>query len=145
MFQKPVLHSRILLIGLEPQLSAELELLLSSDGHLVHQSISFDAKCVHLRRDPADLIFCSSKAECFEPLQQFIQRHRPGLPIVVVSRHPEVSEWLDAMENGAADYCAAPFEASQIRWILESNRLNRHSAVSPWERHDVLEERLKVA
>ena len=123
---KLVSHARILLIGLEPQLSAELSVVLSSDGHTVHQSSHFDAE----RWDPADLIFCSSKVECFEPLQQFVRRNRPGLPIIVVSRCPEVSEWLDAMDNGAADYCAAPFEMSQIRWILESNLPYRRAAVA---------------
>jgi DNA-binding NtrC family response regulator len=97
---------------------------------MVHESLHFDSKSNHLRREPADMIFCASKPECFLPLQQFVRRHRPGVPIVVVSRCPEVSEWLDAIENGAADYCAAPFEASQIRWILESNLPHRQSAVA---------------
>ncbi len=38
---------------------------------------------------------------------------------VVVSRHPETSEYLDAMDAGAADYCSAPFEPSHIHWILK--------------------------
>ena len=60
----------------------------------------------------------------------FCETHHPGLlkllhavssPVVVVSRVPEVNDWLDAMDAGAADYCAAPFEREQLDWILESN------------------------
>jgi DNA-binding response OmpR family regulator len=39
---------------------------------------------------------------------------------VIVNRHPENSRWLDALELGAADYCGAPFEPVQMRWLLDS-------------------------
>jgi hypothetical protein len=48
--------------------------------------------------------------------------------VVVETRNPEVREWLDALESGAADYCAAPFERSQLRWIMDSNVTYRHAA-----------------
>ena len=32
-----------------------------------------------------------------------------------------VADWLDALEAGASDYCAAPFEPAQIRWVLQSH------------------------
>ncbi|MCC6340598.1 MAG: hypothetical protein IT166_00275 [Bryobacterales bacterium] len=43
-------------------------------------------------------------------------------PVVVVTRHPEPGEYLDAMDAGAADYCAAPFEPSHLGWILQRGR-----------------------
>ena len=43
------------------------------------------------------------------------------MPVIVVSRLPEVSAWLQALEQGAADYCGAPFEARQVRWALNSS------------------------
>jgi len=49
-----------------------------------------------------------------------MKAERPGLPVVAVSRLPEVSAWLNALELGAADYCAPPFEPAQIHWILQS-------------------------
>jgi DNA-binding NtrC family response regulator len=54
------------------------------------------------------------------PLLEAIAHRWPELPVIVVSRMPEVSEWLDAIEAGAADYCAAPFESAHIQWILSS-------------------------
>ena len=42
------------------------------------------------------------------------------VPVVVVSRIPETSEWLDAIDAGATDYCAAPFEPQHISWLVQS-------------------------
>jgi DNA-binding NtrC family response regulator len=65
----------------------------------------------------AEVIFCGPDVEVVSTLRAA----RPQAPIVVVSRHPEVKDWLDSIEAGATDYCAAPFETSQVRWILESS------------------------
>ena len=43
---------------------------------------------------------------------------------VVVSRLADESAWLEALDAGAADFCAAPFEPTQLRWLLQS-RLNQ--------------------
>ena len=37
-----------------------------------------------------------------------------------ITRLPDVPRWLDALEAGARDYCGAPFECIQLRWILGS-------------------------
>ncbi|MCS7042756.1 MAG: hypothetical protein NZR01_08190 [Bryobacteraceae bacterium] len=71
----------------------------------------------------ADIVFCpSSHAMLRKAMTLF-----PGTPVVVVSRLPEVDGWLDALEEGAADYCAPPFETVQIRWLLETHAGGRHS------------------
>ena len=59
-----------------------------------------------------------------------IQNSRPGIPVIVVSPQPEVSKWLHALEQGAAEYCGAPFDARQLRWALNSSlaRTNRVAA-----------------
>jgi DNA-binding NtrC family response regulator len=65
----------------------------------------------------AQIIFCGANTDVVTKLRQT----KPTAPIVVVSRHPEVSGWLDSIEAGAADYCAAPFESAQLQWILETS------------------------
>jgi DNA-binding response OmpR family regulator len=64
----------------------------------------------------ADVIFCGADVSVVSGLRNA----KPEAQIVVVSRHPEVADWLDSIEAGASDYCAAPFESAQVRWILES-------------------------
>jgi DNA-binding NtrC family response regulator len=46
----------------------------------------------------------------------------PELPAIVMSEKTNVSEWLDALEAGAADYCGAPFEPDHLARLLSSNQ-----------------------
>lgn len=106
----PVQGTRALLVGLEPPLAVALSQHLSARGLEVHH-----AETLKNINQPFDIAFCEA--------------HQPGLlallsaiafPVVVVSRIPDVNEWLDAMDAGAADYCAVPFEHEQLDWILHS-------------------------
>jgi hypothetical protein len=69
-----------------------------------------------VRRNP-QVVFCPSAPRS---LRRAL-RHFPRLPVVVVSRLPEVATWLDALEAGAADYCSAPFESIHLDWILRNH------------------------
>ncbi|MEO8593647.1 MAG: hypothetical protein ABI759_10010 [Candidatus Solibacter sp.] len=101
--------ANILLVGLELPLAEQLATVLRQLGQDVKTSDAIlDASSVQV-------IFTSE-----DQLQQ-IQLSRPGVPVIVVSRLPEVSKWLNALEHGAADYCGAPFEARQVRWALNSS------------------------
>lgn len=98
--------ARAYLAGLDDSLSAELIGVLR-------------ATSCELTDDPAvaQIVFCPWQAQAFkEAAARF--RH---VPVVVVSRLPEVQGWLDALEAGAADYCASPFEKVQIQWLLETH------------------------
>ena len=110
----PVQGTRVLLVGLEPLLAVGLTQHLSARGLEVHH-----AETLKPTNQPFDIAFC--------------EVHQPGLlallsaiafPVVVVSRVPDVNEWLDAMDAGAADYCAVPFEHEHLDWILHSNLAN---------------------
>lgn len=66
---------------------------------------------------PAQIIFCGADVAVVNRLRSA----KPDASIIVVSRCPEVADWLDSIEAGATDYCAAPFETSQVKWIVESS------------------------
>jgi DNA-binding response OmpR family regulator len=102
----------ILLIGLETTIADELSRVLRQLGQIVQTATPGNGAA-----DLAEiqLIFAP------ETDLAGIQRSRPGVPVIVVSRLPEVSSWLHALEQGAADYCGAPFEARQVRWALNSS------------------------
>jgi DNA-binding NtrC family response regulator len=100
----------VLLAGLEPAVAEPLTQYLEARGLTVSSARKpgTSSEC--------DLVFCQTRQP--ELKQWLAQSHAP---VVVVSQIPDVNDWLDAMDAGAADYCAAPFEREQLDWILESN------------------------
>jgi DNA-binding NtrC family response regulator len=72
----------------------------------------------------AQIIFCGADVNLVSELRST----KPEASIVVVSRHPEVSDWLDSIEAGATDYCAAPFETAQVKWIVETSMRTANAA-----------------
>jgi DNA-binding response OmpR family regulator len=104
--------AKILLVGLDHPLAEELIAVLEQLGQSV-QTAAIGSGALDIR--DANLIFAA-----FGDLAA-VRRSCPELPVVVVSRLPEVSAWLDALEQGATDYCGAPFERRQVGWVLNSS------------------------
>jgi DNA-binding response OmpR family regulator len=106
--------THVLVAGVEPLIAQELSDYLESRSIRVTR--------VPDANQTYDLVFCQSN---HPELPAWLKNRRA--PVVVVSRTPDVNDWLDAMDAGAADYCAAPFESQQLDWILQSNlhRLSR--------------------
>lgn len=111
----PTGQTRILLYGLDPALERELSLVLRNFSVRTSHADELDEV------ESADLIFCSAVGAQLRSVLEMARRKDKTPPVIVVSRLPEVSRWLDAMEAGANDYCAAPFELKQLGWILKSN------------------------
>ncbi len=104
----------ILLLGLPDTLASDLLQVLSRESWAVDSQPYLSD---HLA---ADLIFCAAEPQRYRALLEELKRKKPGLPVVVVSRLPDISNWLDAIEAGASDYCAPPFDAHHIQWIVQS-------------------------
>lgn len=107
--------SEIFLAGLDQRVAADLGAYLRTRGLSVKSCEKLD------NLDPDQTSNCAL-AFCDIGQSDLISMLRAvKMPVVVVSRLPEVNDWLDAIEAGAADYCSAPIEREQIDWILESN------------------------
>ncbi|MDZ4801768.1 MAG: hypothetical protein SGI92_26725 [Bryobacteraceae bacterium] len=100
----------VFLYALSPDLASELTGALAPVCREVRTVSSIPAG--------AGVVFCPSNVEIVTRLRA----DGPARIIIVVSRHPEVNDWLDALESGADDYCAAPFESSPLSWILQSSQ-----------------------
>jgi DNA-binding response OmpR family regulator len=101
------------LYGLDDQLADELAQTLATCCRDVDRADGDTAARVR----GADVIFCRAEVDQVRRLKSV----NPRSAVIVASRLPEVSDWLDALEAGAEDYCAAPFERAQVRWVLESH------------------------
>lgn len=104
------LARKAILFHLEEKLEAELAASLAAASCEV-QRIATAAPAVS-----GDLVFCTTG-----PAFHVAKALFPHLPVIVVSRLPETGEWLDALEAGAADYCAPPFEVIHLRWLIETH------------------------
>jgi len=114
---------KAVLFCLEPSLASSLESELSKCGCQIE---SADGPGTTEEPPKADIVFCPSS----RPMLRQAMSLFPETPVVVVSRLPEVDGWLDALEEGAADYCAPPFETIQIRWLLEAHTGSRRSVAA---------------
>ncbi|MDQ6699628.1 MAG: hypothetical protein M3Z36_05525 [Acidobacteriota bacterium] len=119
--------ARILLIGFDEAIANQIGKLIQQENHID------DRRAMDLRAFDtvaADLILaCGDDRRCMEMLAVSKKRKR-SIPFVVVTRLPETARWLDALEAGAADYWAGPFERTQFRWLLDSALPRTHSAAA---------------
>ncbi|HXI42084.1 MAG TPA: hypothetical protein VNH18_13880 [Bryobacteraceae bacterium] len=101
--------------------SLAAQLCKAAGSRLAFYPSSSTSECLALaKRVHADGVFCNSEpGECRKLLTR-MKGKGLHMPVVVISRIPEVTEWLGAIEAGAVDYCAAPFERRDISWLLQS-------------------------
>jgi len=113
--------ANIILFGLDNDLADQLRTVLRQQGHDVCGSNSPEAPEMR----GADICFAGGDGPDYRDTVSDLTGRHPGLPLVVVNRHPENHRWLDALELGATDYCGAPFEPKQVNWLV--NSVMRHS------------------
>jgi DNA-binding response OmpR family regulator len=108
---------RVTLLGLPEDLERPLAQVLREEEHKVIRKLHLQ----DLRHGPrSDAIFISGEDPGFRTTIAEIRQAEPAVPVIVVTRRPGTTRWLDALDAGASDYCGAPFERIQVRWIMES-------------------------
>jgi DNA-binding NtrC family response regulator len=121
-----------MLFALDNALASELAGVLTFESR-AFRSAPFESTAEGVKaavQPDTALVFCSAERQTYTLLLNLIKREGLEVPVVVVSRHPQADEWLDAIEAGAADYCSPPFEAFQISWIIDNTLKYRHSAAA---------------
>lgn len=109
--------ARIFLTGIEESVAQALERALEIERHQIERKPCGAPVKAFLG---ADIVFAGGGVRMYLPLLRGVRQARPGLPFVVVSKPPEMSEWLTALEAGVTDYFAAPIQPRQINWLMES-------------------------
>jgi DNA-binding response OmpR family regulator len=114
---------RIFLIGLEPAVAARIGEVLTRETHRVEQR-SEDIDTSELMT--ADIIFACGEGSRYLTVLRRVRNLRLRVPFFVAARIPSTIDWLNALEAGATDYCASPFEPHQLQWLIVS-------ALSGWK------------
>ncbi len=110
---------RILLYELHEDLLCELRdaLITARLVPAIEETVALDA----VEWNQYDLVFCPASRNKLEQILEAASGELPRLRVIAVSRLPEEQEWLEAIELGAIDYFAPPFEQSQVRWLIQSH------------------------
>src|SRR5271165_3720015 len=107
--------ARIALIGVERVAAGQICGALADCHEFEHRPQSVVIE--HLQ--DIDIVFAGGEPDHYMPLLMRVREKMPTLPFVVVTRIPKTSEWLDALEAGATDYCSAPIEKLHVQWLME--------------------------
>jgi DNA-binding NtrC family response regulator len=108
--------SRVVFLGLPDDVASSLGWVLRSQAH----EVRFARSLQDVTSEEAEVAFVSGDSPEFHHNLTSLRKFAPDLPLVVVTRLPENSRWLDALEAGAKDYCGAPFEHVQMKWIMDT-------------------------
>src|SRR5437588_12691869 len=103
--------AKVKLIGLEQSAASQIGRALDGGFHEIQQ---LPANSRIGEMFDADVVFAGGEGKQYIQLLKKLRAERPGLTFVVVTRILETSGSLDALEVGATDYFAAPFDARPI-------------------------------
>jgi DNA-binding NtrC family response regulator len=109
--------AKVILTGIEETIANRLKCLLEAEKHRIEHRL-WGAPIGDFL--DADIVFAGDNVKQYVPLLQALRQARPTLPFVVVTRIPDTSAWLTALEAGATDFFSAPFQLREIRWLMES-------------------------
>lgn len=112
--------TKVIVYGLDDRLSSELQTALGPLSANSESCQNLDQCLGHLDPAGTQVIFCSFE-NGLHALLRAVSGEGRDVPVIAVSRHADVHRWIEAIEAGANDYCAAPFEPLHLKWILQSN------------------------
>lgn len=119
--------ARVALLGFPHDLASQLSRILLAEAHTVDRKHYVQ----DLKRSRPSVVFICADTPGFMETVAALKDAEPNLPFVVTTRMPDPAQWLNALDAGAADYCGAPFESLQVRWIMSSlSRQQAHQAAA---------------
>jgi DNA-binding response OmpR family regulator len=118
----PLSPTSVLLVGMDFDLAATLQQILAGEGHQVSYEGRGASATLRNFQAPGtpDIICCGTRRRAYQRVIEQVRLSGKTVPVVVVSGKQETAEWLDALEAGASDYFAQPFDSGHICWVIES-------------------------
>ena len=141
---------RILVVDDDEALRESLALLLAAEGYDVVTAADAAAALACLAT-PVDVVLCDVRMPGMDGLELLPQliRRLPGAPVLMMSAYGSGDLAVEALERGAFDYLAKPFQPSEvllaIRKARERERLRRANALLQRDVHRAFGERPIVA
>src|SRR5919109_110142 len=113
--------AHILVVDDERNTCDALEMILRRDGHSVLTAPSRNEALALLEEHEVDLILSDMKMPQMDGLEllRHIKSRYPGLVVVMMSGHQDVTAAVEAMKEGAFDYLVKPFNRDDVLRTLQ--------------------------
>ena len=125
------MYERILIVDDDRALRESLEMVLAAEGYTTVTAENGEQALERIESSPVDIVLCDLRMpglDGFELLPQLAPR-LPGVPIVIMSAYGTEELAIEAVQRGAYDYLAKPFQPSEVLLTLrkahERERLRR--------------------
>jgi response regulator RpfG family c-di-GMP phosphodiesterase len=112
---------KILIIDDEPEIREMLKLFLTKLGYEVTTAQSGYQGIEKIKSEPFSLVLCDVMMEGLDGLKTLaeIKKINNSLPIIMISGLGTHDRIIQALQNGASDFIAKPFNLIQIKRIIQ--------------------------
>ncbi|MBK7947720.1 MAG: sigma-54-dependent Fis family transcriptional regulator [Deltaproteobacteria bacterium] len=145
------MFQNVLIVDDDEALRDSLSLMLTAEGYAVRTAPDGRTALELLEGTPVDAILCDLRMpglDGFELIPQ-ITRQWPGMPVILMSAHGTEDLAIEAIQRGAYDYLAKPFQPAELRLTLrkaaERESLRRQNLMLQRDMSRSLGERAIVA
>ena len=114
--------ARILVVDDEPDLVELIELTLGRMGLATRPAYSYKEALAVLSEEPFDLCLTDMRLPDGDGLSlvQWLQEHRAGTPVAVITAHGNVETAVRALKVGAFDFVSKPLDLGVLRRLVTS-------------------------
>ena len=122
---------KVLIVEDDAELREALVTTLEVARYRVVEAASGEEALEKLARMPADLVISDVQMPGMDGIELLgqVQRHHPGVPVLLMTAYGRIEQAVSAMQAGAVDYLAKPFEPRALTEIV-SRVLNTASVSS---------------
>jgi len=117
---------RILVIDDERVICDACHLVLTEEGHSVAECASGKAGLTAIRQGDYDLVLLDMKLPDTDGMEilKAARKEKPDLCVIVMTGYSTVSNAVNAMKLGAADYLSKPFTDEELISALKKIKIN---------------------
>ena len=107
---------KVLVVDDEPVVANSIRRTLSRRGYQVEEAFSANEALNRILNEMYDLVLLDMRMPDANGLELLptIKKHRPKLPVVMVTGYASIDTAVEAIQRGASDYMAKPFTPDEL-------------------------------